>query len=58
MQCHPILREDINHLTTNAESTTLECLIITSVLQLRQSAQDRALIDNHADREMEHHLEI
>ncbi len=36
----------------------LKSLVVAGILQLRQAAQDRSLIDNHADRQMQHHLQI
>ena len=51
-------REDINHLAAHAEGTALEGLIVAGVLQLGQAAQNSALVDNHADRQMQHHFQI
>ncbi len=51
-------REDINHLAAHAEGPALERLIVTGVLQLRQTAQNRTLIDDHPLRQVQHHLEI
>ncbi len=51
-------REDIDNLAAHAERTALERLIVTGVLQLRQTAQNRTLIDNHPLRQVQHHLEV
>ncbi len=51
-------REDVDHFAAHAERTTLEGLVIAGVLQLRQAAQNRALVDDHPLRQVQHHLEI
>ena len=50
--------EDINHLAAHAERTALEGLIVAGVLQLGQTAQNGALIDNHAHRQVQHHFQV
>ncbi|MNE04660.1 hypothetical protein D3C80_971970 [compost metagenome] len=51
-------REDVNHFTPHAERRALESLIVAAILQLRQTTQDRPLIDDHAFGQMQHHLQV
>ena len=51
-------REDVNHFTTHTERPALEGLVVTGVLQFRQTTQNIALIDDHADGQVQHHFQI
>ena len=51
-------REDVDNLATHAESRALERLIVAGVLQFSQTAQNGALVDNHAHRQVQHHFEV
>jgi hypothetical protein len=41
----PIGREDVDHLAAHAVGAAVQLHIVAGVLQLRQAAQDRALVD-------------
>ena len=51
-------REDVDHFTAHAEGAALEGLIVTGILQLRQAAQNRPLVDQHAGGQVQHHLQV
>ena len=51
-------REDVDHLAAHAKGAALEGLIVAGILQLGQAAQNSALVDNHADRQVQHHFQI
>ncbi len=50
--------ENIDHLAAHPKGAARKRLIIAGVLQLRETTQNRALIDQHALGQMQHHLQI
>ncbi len=51
-------RKNIDHFTADAEGAALERLIVARILQLRQTTQNTALVDDHAARQVQHHFQI
>ena len=51
-------REDVDHLAAHAKGAALEGLIVAGILQFGQTAQDSALVNQHPDRQVQHHLQV
>ena len=51
-------REDVDHLAAHAKSAALKGLIVAGILQFGQTTQDRPLVNQHTDRQMQHHFQI
>jgi len=51
-------RKNIDDLAAHTKGAARKRLVVAGVLQLRQPPQDGALVDQHALRQMQHHLQI